>query len=293
MIKPLEEMLQSGKLIVLDGAMGTELDKRGFPGRGECNLTAPEAVIQVHKDYLAAGATAIIANTLTMNRIFIESHKLDIDVAGINLAGARLAREAAGGNVGDVQVLGNLSSTGQLLEPYGDVPEKAALESFMEQARLLHEGGVDGFIIETMIDLREAACALAACRAVSTLPVIVCIAYETEKNGGRTVMGNSAAECARVLADGGASAIGANCGGVDPEGMAEIVATLAQASRLPVAAEPNAGKPRLAGGVTVFDMDAAAFASGVASCLKAGGRILGGCCGTTPAHIRALSARIS
>jgi 5-methyltetrahydrofolate--homocysteine methyltransferase len=293
MIKSLEELLQSGNIIVLDGAMGTELDKRGFKGRGECNISAPEAVIQVHKDYLAAGATAIITNTLTMNRIFIESHKVDVDVAAVNRAGATLAREAVRGNGGHAYVLGNLSSTGQLLEPYGDIPEKAAQESFAEQARLLQEGGVDGFIIETMIDLREAACALKACKAVSSLPVFVGMAYETEKNGGRTVMGNSAAECVRILAAEGASAIGANCGSVDPLGMAEIVAALRQATRLPLMAEPNAGKPRLADGATVFEMDVATFASEVDECLKAGGQILGGCCGTTPAHIRALSAHVS
>ncbi len=289
MIKRLEEVLQSGQLIILDGAMGTELDKRGFPGRSECNLTNPEAVIQVHRDYIRAGSTAIITNTLTMNRLFIESHGLSIDVARVNREGARLAREAAQETT---LVLGNLSSTGRLLEPYGDVRETAASGSFMEQAAALGDSGVDGFIIETIIDLHEAILALKACRAVSALPVIACIAYDTEKKGGRTVMGNSAAECARALADQGASAIGANCGSIDPEQMAHVIKALSEAARLPIAAEANAGKPRLADGRTVFDMDPQAFAAGMIRCRHAGARILGGCCGTTPDHIRALSARI-
>lgn len=285
----LEELLRSECVILLDGAMGTELDKRGKPGRSECNLSAPDAVIQVHKDYIRAGSAAVITNTLTMNRVFIDSHRLSIDVAKVNLAGARLARDAFDGKG---LVLGNLSSTGQMLEPYGSFSEKVVTDSFSEQAGLLLDGGVDGYIIETMFDLREAVCALKACKTVSSLPVIVCIAYDTEKKGGRTVMGNSAAECARVLAREGADAVGANCGNVDPEQMAEIIATFSRSTSLPIAAEPNAGKPRLSNGATVFDMDARAFASGVAKCRQAGATILGGCCGTSPQHIAALAEEV-
>ncbi len=288
----LEELLRSKSFMVLDGAMGTELDKRGATGRGECNLTAPDAVIQVHKDYIEAGSNALITNTLTMNRVFIDSHRLSIDVGRVNLAGAKLARQAADSKGGQVFVLGNLSSTGQMLEPYGSYSEEALIESFKEQAGLLLDGGVDGFIIETMFDLREAVCALTACKEVSGLPTIACIAYDTQRNGGRTVMGNSAADCASVLEEHGADAIGANCGGIDPDQMAEIVATLESRTRLPVVAEPNAGKPRLVGGETVFDMDAGTFASGMSRCVKAGAKILGGCCGTSPEHIAALSAML-
>lgn len=285
----LEELLRSDGVVLLDGAMGTELDKRGKQGRAECNLSAPDSVIQVHRDYIRAGSDAVITNTLTMNRVFVESHGLSIDLGKVNLAGARLAREASEGKG---FVLGNLSSTGQILEPYGSFSETTVTESFEEQARFLQEGGVDGYIVETMFDLREAVCALKACRAVSRLPVIVCISYETEKNGGRTVMGNSAVECARVLAAEGADAIGANCGNVDPDQMAEIIATLSRSTGLPIAAEPNAGKPRLSHGATVFDMDARTFSSGVAKCRKAGATILGGCCGTSPEHIAALGEEV-
>jgi len=282
-------LLESHDFILLDGAMGTELDKLGVPGRCTGNLTHPDSVLEVHRRSIDAGSTAIITNTLTMNRIFIESHRLEIDVEKVNTAGAALARQAAG--VG-ISVLGNLSSTGQMLEPYGTCSERAVFDSFKEQAGFLAEGGVDGFIIETMFDLREAVCALRACRAVADLPVVACIAYNTAQNGGRTVMGNSASECARTLEGEGASAIGANCGNIDPDQMALIIRAVASETRLPVAAEPNAGMPRLMNGETVFDMDAPAFASGVVSCMTAGARILGGCCGTTPEHIRALAARL-
>ena len=170
-------------------------------------------MVQVHREYLNAGSMAVITNTLTMNSAFIRSHGLNIDVTAVNIEGAKLAREAVQGKA---YVLGNLSSTGRLLEPYGDFSEKAALDSLVEQAGLLRDGGVDGFIIETIIDLREAILAVKACKEVSTLPVLACIAFDMERNGGRTVMGNSAAECAYALQEEGVSALGANCGSIDP-----------------------------------------------------------------------------
>ena len=147
--------------------MGTELDHMGVEGRCVCNLKRPQSVIAVHRSPGGCGCDAVITNTLTMNRIYIESHRIGVDVVEVKRAGAALAREAAGpGGL----VLGNLSSTGQLLEPYGPGTTAGALETFREQARLLAEGGVDGFIIETMIDLREAECALRGCKEVSELP---------------------------------------------------------------------------------------------------------------------------
>ena len=283
------ELLQTPGYIMLDGAIGTELDKLGNYTRCENNLTNPENVIRVHKDYISAGSTAIVANTLTMNRIFIETHKLNIDIINVNLAGVKLAREAIGNNG---YVLGDLSATGQMLEPYGDCTEKEIFEAFTEQAGILNEGGIDGFIIETMFDLREAVCALKACKKISDMPVLVCIAYNTEEKGGRTIMGNSAAECARILSNEGADAIGANCGNIDPFQMAEIIRILAGSAKLPVIAEPNAGKPKLINGETVFDMNPSTYSDGLAKCMQAGAKILGGCCGTTPDHIRIFSKRI-
>ncbi len=286
----LREALAAKTPLLLDGAMGTELARRGVLERSEGNLGHGEAVRSVHRDYLEAGCGAIITNTLTMNRLFLESHGLGVDVREVNLAGARIAREAAGGRA---YVLGNLSSTGQLLEPYGTCTEGQATEAFKEQAGYLLEQGVDGFIIETMIDLREAVCALKACRALTDIPVLVAIAFGTTANGGRTVMGNSARDSASSLEGEGADALGANCGSVDPREMAGIVSTLAAVTRLPIVAEPNAGKPKLVDGQTVYDMGPEEFAHGLLACREAGAAILGGCCGTTPAHIRALSVLLA
>ncbi|MHC4499545.1 MAG: homocysteine S-methyltransferase family protein, partial [Planctomycetota bacterium] len=149
--------------------------------------------------------------------------------------------------------------------------------------------GVDGFIIETMFDLREALCALRGCKENFELPVIVSMAFATEEKGGRTMMGNSAEDCAVQLSEAGADAVGANCGSIDPAQMATVVSAIKSTTMLPVLAQPNAGKPRLINNKTVFEMTPAAFAAGMGACLRAGANIVGGCCGTTPEHIRAVA----
>jgi 5-methyltetrahydrofolate--homocysteine methyltransferase len=286
----LATFLNNQEIILLDGAMGTELAKRGLMSRGRSNLDAPEAVLEIHREYAQCGCHALTTNTLTMNRIFIETHKVGVDVREVNQAAAELARQAAGDNQ---YVLGDISSTGQMLEPYGTYTESQFYETFKEQAQALAEAGVDGFIIETMFDLREAICALRACEDNFSLPVIVSIAFSTEKNGGRTIMGNSAEDCAKRLTEAGADVIGANCGDLDPAQMAVVVSVLKSATRLPVLAQPNAGKPKLVNDKTVFEMGPGDFAKGIAECLRAGARLLGGCCGTTPEHIRAVAATLS
>ena len=279
------QWLNSDRVLLLDGAMGTQLDGKGLMGRGRTNLDAPQAVVEVHRAYIEAGCDAIIANTLTMNRIYIETHNIGASVREVNEAGVRLAREAAGD---DRCALGDMSSTRQLLEPYGTYTESQFEEAFREQARVLAEAGVDGLIVETVFDLREALCALRACKAACGLPVIVCIAFQTDANGGRTMMGDTAEQCARQLADAGADVVGANCGDLDPLQMSRVVALLREATALPIAAQPNAGRPQLIGEQTVFDMAPEAFAEGIAECVREGATIVGGCCGTTPAHIEAV-----
>jgi len=280
----LSDLLAGAGLLVLDGAMGTELARRGLEMGGQNCLSAPEAVAAVHQAYAEAGCTVLLTNTLTMNRIQLAALPTSVDVREVNLAGARLARQAAGT---DRYVLGDMTSTGKLLEPYGDLAESEARAAFREQAECLAEGGVDGFIIETMMDLNEALCALRACKEVSPLPVFLSMAFSTLRDGGRTIMGNSAADCARAAAEAGAQAVGANCGEVDPFEVAQIVAAMRRVTDLPILAEPNAGKPKLVEGRTVFDMTPAAFAEGVVECVRAGARLVGGCCGTSPAHLRA------
>lgn len=284
--------IKNNPVVIFDGGMGTELAKRGLEMSGTNNLTHPDQVLEIQQEYRNAGADVIITNTLTMNRIFLESHKIEIDLREVNLAGVRLARQAAGAvahRENGPFVFGDISSTGQLLEPYGDYTEEQFYQNFKEQAAVLVEGGVDGIIIETIIDLREALCALKACREVTDLPVIVSMAFSTVTNGGRTVMGNAVAEIAKVIAENGADAIGANCGELAPEEMAELTRMYKKATSLPVIIQPNAGKPKLIDNQTRFDMKPEEFAAGLLKCIENGASLVGGCCGTGPGHIRALA----
>jgi 5-methyltetrahydrofolate--homocysteine methyltransferase len=278
--------LQGNDIILLDGAIGTELDKCGLMGRASCNLDAPEVVLQIQQEYARCGCDALTTNTLTMNRIFIETHNVDVSVRDVNKAGVELARQAAGGKQ---YVLGDMSSTGQMLEPYGTYKEQQFYDTFKEQAEILAEAGVDGFIIETVFDLREALCALKACKDNFSLPAIVSIAFTTETKGARTIMGNTAGECAKQLTDAGADVIGANCGDLDPAQIAVVVSLLKKETKIPILAQPNAGRPKLVEEKTIFNMEPEPFAAGINKCLQAGARLIGGCCGTTPAHIRAVA----
>ena len=285
----LSNILQNKEIIFLDGAIGTELDKRGLMGRAGNNLDNPDIVLEIQREYAQCGCDAITSNTLVMNRIYIETHNLDVPVDKVNKAGVEIAREAANEKQ---YILGNLSSTGQLLEPYGAYTESQFYDTFKEQAEILAESGVDGFLIETVFDLREAMCALKACKENFSLPVIVSIAFNTEQKGGRTIMGDSAEQCAKSLTDTGADAIGANCGSLDPAQIAVVISELKKATSLPLLAQPNAGKPKLIENKTIFEMTPEPFAEGVKECIEAGAKIVGGCCGTTPEHIRVVAELI-
>ena len=280
------EFIQTQKTVLFDGAMGTQLDKHDLMGRGIANLIAPDVVLEIHHEYAQCGCNALTTNTLTMNRIFIETHNVGVNVQDINRVGVELAKKAANNNQ---YVLGNISSTGQMLEPYGTYKESEFYDAFKEQAEILAEVGVDGFIIETMFDLPEALCALRACKDNFSLPAMVSIAFMAETKGGRTIMGNSAEECAQKLSDAGADVIGTNCGDLDPAQMAVIVLLFKSATSLPIIAQPNAGKPKLVNNQTIFDMIPETFATGITECIKSGAKIVGGCCGTTPRHIQAVA----
>lgn len=283
----LSEFLSTTKRpILLDGAMGTQLAEAGLQMGGQTNITHPDSVLAIHRQYAECGVDMIITNTLTMNRLSIESHNLGVDVKQVNLAGARLAKTA----VHESQyVLGDIGSTGKMLKPYGDLSADDAYSSFKEQGVILAEGGVDGFIIETMFDLNEALCALRACKDAADLPVFVSITFNTGQKGGRTIMGNSAQDCARVLADAGAFAVGTNCGSLDPLQMSEVVSNMRKVTALPILAQPNAGRPKFIENHTVFDMSPSDFAGGTYQCVQAGAQMVGGCCGTSPAHIKGLA----
>jgi 5-methyltetrahydrofolate--homocysteine methyltransferase len=284
------QVLKSKPVLLLDGAIGTELDKKGLMARGANNLEDPEAVLEIHAAYARAGCDALTANTLTMNRIYLETHNVGVSVEEVNRAGAELANRSSGCGL---YVLGNMSSTGQLLEPYGTYTEGQFYEAFKEQAEILAQASLDGILIETVFDLREALCAVRACKENTSLPVLASIAFAMETKGGRTMMGDTAQQCAEQLTEAGADVVGTNCGDLDPSRMAKVVALLKQATDRPILAQPNAGMPTLVDGNTVFSMEPAEFAEGIAECIQAGAQIVGGCCGTTPEHIRAVRKMVA
>ncbi|HSW35716.1 MAG TPA: homocysteine S-methyltransferase family protein [Candidatus Limnocylindrales bacterium] len=279
------EFLAKKRVVLFDGAIGTELARLGLETSGGINLTNPEHIVNFHRRYARLGVDVLTTNTFTLNRISVESHGLTLDLHAANLSGVRLAKEAI--NEGQF-VFGDIGPTGRLLEPYGNYTEQQFFDNFREQALVLAEGGVDGFIIETMTDLREAICALKACRDATELPVIVTLAFSTTAKGGRTVMGSSVSETTAALEAHGADAVGANCGELSPEEMAIIAAMYKEFSTLPVLIQPNAGKPKLVGRSTVYDMKPEEFADGIKKCIDSGASIVGGCCGTTLEHIRAV-----
>ncbi|MCX5837679.1 MAG: homocysteine S-methyltransferase family protein [Deltaproteobacteria bacterium] len=270
------------RVLILDGAMGTELHKRGLPP-GICPeawcLDHPEAVGEIHAAYREAGADIVYTSTFGANRLKMGQFGLT-NVRETNRFLAEIAVRAAGGGL----VAGDIGPTGHFVEPFGDILFEDSVALFREQAQGLLEGGVDLFVIETMMDIQEARAALIAVRDISDLFCMVTMTYEKH---GRTLNGTDPVSALVTLQSLGANAVGCNCS-AGPEGMFELIAAMKPHATVPLVAKPNAGLPKLVGDATVFDLDAAGFAGFGGPLAAAGANLLGGCCGTTPAHIRAL-----
>lgn len=272
--------LRSGRALVLDGAMGTLLQARGLaPGEAPelFGLRAPEVLAGAHRDYLDAGADVVLTDTFGGTR-----YKLGpgVDVVDANRRLAVVARQAAGeGRF----VAGDVGSTGKFLAPLGEAAFSDVVGAYREQARGLIQGGVDCFICETFFDLAELRAAIIAIREESDLPVISSMTFED----GVSLTGSSPEVYAETMANLGVDVIGVNCG-AGPDQMAAVVERLVAVSPVPVLAQPNAGLPILENGKTVFKLGPEEFARQTAAFIDLGARLLGGCCGTTPAHIAAL-----
>lgn len=282
-------------LFFLDGAMGTQLIAIGTPV-GSCNdylnIDAPETIKTVHKKYLDAGVDGVITNTFGSNGYILKRHGHAEKVHEINLSAARLARSAAGE---DKYVLGDIGPCGDFLNPLGMVKEDQLQEAFAEQANALLEGGVDGFIIETMTAVEEVKVAVKAVQSVCDLPILASLAYDPAQNDARTMMGVSPEQAVAQLAPLGVAALGFNCGTLDMPGYVELAKTCAKAlegTNILLMAEPNAGRPELEGSTAVYKLTPADFADAMDEIHKAGAAVLGGCCGTTADHIAAAVEKI-
>lgn len=278
--------LASPGVVVFDGAMGTQLAARGAHPGPVAIVESPKDVAAIHRAYRSAGAEVLLTNTFTANRIALAREHLRDRQTEIVSTACRLAREAAGP---DGFVAGDIGPTGDYLEPVGGLSEAEAGAAFEELARALAAGGVDLFAVETFTELREAALAVRACkRAAPALPVAATMSFDPARNDFRTNAGVTPEQAAGALAEAGADIIGANCGNTTPQQMAQVAARLRKCAALPLLIKANAGVPELRGGQTVFRLPPEQFAQGMLEAVKAGARMAGGCCGTTPAHIRAL-----
>lgn len=276
------------KVFVCDGAMGTMLYSKGIACNrcfDELNLTAPQLVKEVHLGYVKAGAEVVETNTFGANRFRLRKFDLQEKVREINLSGARLAREVAGD---DLYVAGSVGPLGIRLEPLGPTSLEEAREIFREQMAALVEGGVDLIVVETMVDLNEAHQALLAARDAGPLPVVV---QMTIQDDGSTPTGTLPEDFARELDAWGADMIGLNCS-VGPAVVLETLERMAKVTARKLSAQPNAGLPRTVDGRNIYLCSPEYMASYARRFIQTGARLVGGCCGTTPDHIKAIKAAV-
>ena len=276
------ELLEDGRVHVFDGAMGTMLYAKGVFLNvcfDELSLRQPELVREVHAAYVQAGAEVLETNTFGANPVKLGHYGLAEQTAAINRRAAELAREAAAGHA---SVLGAIGPLGIRLEPFGQTSRVEAFEHFKAQALGLLEGGVDGFILETFSVVEEIHEALRAVRSVSDLPVV---AQMTIQEDGLTAYGTDPETFARALDEYGADVIGVNCS-VGPQGVLEVIERIARVTERPLSAQPNAGLPREIGDRKIYLASPEYIGAYAKRLVEAGARFVGGCCGTTPDHIR-------
>lgn len=281
----LAEALAGRTYLLFDGGMGTLVQAAGLHTVHEVpdllNLTHPEAIVAIQRQYVEAGADCITTNTFNTNRLKLAN--AGATVAEVYAAAAANARVA-----GAPLVAGDIGPTGALLEPLGTLTFDEAFDIFSEQARAAEAAGCDLIVVETMADLLEAKAAVLAAVESTTLPVFATMTFGED---GRTFLGTTPAIAATTLSALGASAVGLNCS-LGPTELAPLVGELAPHDRALVMAQPNAGLPRIQNGETVFDVGPNEFAQAMEAILDAGATVVGGCCGTTPDHIAALRALI-
>jgi 5-methyltetrahydrofolate--homocysteine methyltransferase len=277
------------RVLLSDGAMGTQLQRAGLEpgGCGEAwNLDHPDRVLAIQRGYVNAGSDILLTNTFGGCRIMLNRHEQGERTSEINRAAVAIAREALGGRG---FVLGDIGPFGGLMEPYGEIAREDVESAFREQAKALVEGGADGIIIETQTALEELEIGIAAAHEAGAKVVIGSVAFDrmVDEDDVRTMMGVSPERAAEFMAEHGCHIAGLNCGtGVDMRIAADIVRRYIKTCGLPVMAQPNAGQPVLVNMQVQYNETPEEMSAGLPAVLAAGARIVGGCCGSTPDHIR-------
>ncbi len=279
------QQLQSGKILVSDGAMGTELQKRGMPV-GVCpeefNVTHPEIVREIYKDYYDAGSDLVETNTFGANRSRLALHGFESRVREFCMKAVELARAV---RPAGRFIAGSMGPTGDLIDPLGSRTVQEAYDIFSEQAEALVEGGADVLFVETMMAAEEAEIAVRAAKEKTKLPVVATMTFELGKAGLRTMWGVDVNTAVSRLTDAGADIIGSNCGrGFDD--MIAIVREMRPLTSKPIIAQSNAGIPDWVDGISVYKETPEIIELKAKELLNLGVNILGGCCGTGPGHVR-------
>ena len=281
--------LCSTRPLLLDGATGSNLMKRGMP-RGVCTElwidAHPEILLDLQREYVAAGSDIIYAPTFSANRHTLEREGLGDQVSDLNRRLVALSRQAAGGKA---LVAGDMTTTGVPLEPNGPMEYNRLHEIYREQAAALAEGGADLIVIETMLGIDETAVALEAAREVCDLPVLCSLTVQSD---GSAYFGGNCVDAVEELQELGASAAGVNCS-CGPEQLVSLVRNMKAVARIPLLVKPNAGMPAISDdGEAVYPMTAAEFAAHMRVLLEAGANLIGGCCGTTPEFIAEMKRKL-
>lgn len=281
------DFLASNAPLVADGATGSNLQARGLLHGTPSEVWVmenPQAIVQLHRDFVEAGAQLILTSTFGATGLRLEHSGLQAQAVEVNQRAVALAKEAIGNR--HVYVGGSMGPTGQLLDPLGPLQREQAVQAYAEQARALAEAGADVLVIETQFDLGEASAAIQGARAVTTLPIVCSFSFDM---GTRTMMGGRPSQLAKDLTELGVDVVGLNCGKSVAENLANLQDMRANTS-LPLWMKPNAGLPRMgADDHAVYDMTPAEMGAQAQQWLAAGARIIGGCCGTSPDHLRAIA----
>jgi 5-methyltetrahydrofolate--homocysteine methyltransferase len=281
------ERLAAGELLVSDGATGTNLQERGLmvgTAPEEWVFGNPSQIIGLHRDFVAAGARILLTDTFGGTSLRLVHAGLQAGAPELNRRAVGLAREATGN--ADVLVAGSMGPTGQLLEPLGKLAPAAAVDTYAEQARALAEAGADLLVIETQFDMGEATSAIQGARATTSLPIVCSFSFDM---GVRTMMGLHPAQVATELTSMGVDVIGVNCGRSLPENLENLKAIHAASDR-PLWMKPNAGMPHMGpDNRAIYDVTPADMGEQAALWVAAGARIIGGCCGTSPEHLREIA----